>query len=148
MYVSYLFLLRFYYMPLAYLLSDSPKTQLNILTGMHEMIFEVLMWSLEAREAVYRHLKEDPDRPGNLVPSKNYYRTRIGLKRVMCPDLTMDDVEMLPMEKVRLVWKGDRFQEGSGGEAGVGYGNAFWLHERWQSNTHLPSKARFTFACV
>ncbi len=51
-------------MPLAYLLSESPKTQLNILTGMQEMIFEVLMWSLEAREAVYRHLKEDPDKAG------------------------------------------------------------------------------------
>ncbi len=55
-------------MPLVYLLHDSARTRLNVVTGMQETTFDILMWSVEAREAVYRHLK-DETRPSTNVGS-------------------------------------------------------------------------------
>ncbi len=50
---------RFYAMPLVYLLHESAETRLNVLIGKYEMKFDVLMWSVEAREAVFRHLQDE-----------------------------------------------------------------------------------------
>ncbi len=51
-------------MPLADLLTDTAKSELNALVGKHEMSFDVLMWSVEARRAVYRHLTKEGAKEG------------------------------------------------------------------------------------
>ncbi len=56
-------LFRYYAMPLVLLLHESAMTRLNVVTGRYEMTFDILMWSVEAREAVYRALKNS-SRPG------------------------------------------------------------------------------------
>ncbi len=50
---------RYYAMPLVELRSETAHTYHNILLGQHEMEFEVLMWSEDARAAVFRHLREE-----------------------------------------------------------------------------------------
>ncbi len=124
-------------MPLVYLLKDSAKTRTNVLTGMHEMTFNILMWSVEAREAVYRHLKDDT-RPGQDIFSLVLHHGHImhDLCLYMHLDLEIEDIEMLPMEKVRISWKGSRFDQ-----------QQFRLENHWKSNTHLPSAIAFHFTC-
>ncbi len=46
-------------MPLVDLLHGTAESRLNLLLGKWEMAFDVLMWSVEARETVYHHLKND-----------------------------------------------------------------------------------------
>ena len=53
-------------------------------------------------------------------------------------DLRIKDVEMLPMEKIRLIWHGTDPIE----EAG------FRLQNKWTSNTHLPNVRTFQFICL
>ena len=48
---------RFYALPLVYLLKDSTRVGGNVFTQKTELLFDVLMWSLEAKEAVQRHLQ-------------------------------------------------------------------------------------------
>ena len=55
--------IRYYAMPLVELMQQSASTRTNVLTGMHEMAFGILMWSVEAQEVVYHHLK-DKNRQG------------------------------------------------------------------------------------
>lgn len=105
---------RYYAMPLVYLLRNSTTIVDNILTGDVELEFEVLMWSVEAREAVFRHLKENVDQ-----------------------NVKIDQVEMLPMEKIRIVWR-DRIRPIS---------RFFKLVDHWKSNTHLPASVFFQFTC-
>ncbi len=52
--------------PLNYLLHESAEARFNVLIGKYEMKFDILMWSVEAREAVYRHLN-DGSRPGEWI---------------------------------------------------------------------------------
>ena len=105
---------RYYAMPLVYLMHDSARTVENILTGQYELLFHVLMWSVEAKEAVYRHLKS-----------------------TVSASVAEEDVEMLPMEKIRMVWK-RRTQPLS---------SDFKLLDHWKSNTHLPALVPFQFTC-
>ena len=51
-------------MPLVYLQHESARTRRNILIGKYEMLFDVLMWSVEVKEAVHRHLKDEEHRAG------------------------------------------------------------------------------------
>ena len=124
-------------MPLVYLKHNSARTRLNILIRKYEMLFDVLMWSVEAREAVFRHLK-DETRPGNTQRYATYLRPTF--KRHLT-GLQIEDVEMLPMEKVRLVWKGYKFATSQSEQP------LFQLQDWWRSNTHLPATVTFRFAC-
>ncbi len=124
---------RYYVMPLVYLLKDSAKMRRNILTGKHEMTFDILMWSVEAREAVYRHLKDDT-RPGRF--SFKCLCSEYLILHEFLVDLQIEDIEMLPMEKVRITWRDDRFDQ-----------QQFKLQDHWKSNTHLPSAITFQFTC-
>ncbi|XP_075257114.1 uncharacterized protein LOC142349195 [Convolutriloba macropyga] len=73
---------RYYAMPLAYLLNNTATPSQNFLTGQSEMSFDVLLWSLEAREAVYRHLRANFD-----------------------SQVATEEIEVMPMDKIRLVWR-------------------------------------------
>ena len=105
---------RFYAMPLVHLLKDSARTNSNFLTGAQEMSFDVLLWSVEAKETVYRYLKSR-----------------------LKPDITIDNVELLPMEKIRIVWR----------DHNNPLIEDFKLLDQWISNTHLPSVVSFSFTC-
>ena len=47
------------------------------------------------------------------------------------------DIEMIPMEKIRLTWEGGSLDAGSGHQ----------LEDKWSSNTDLPSVLTFRFIC-
>ncbi len=53
-------------------------------------------------------------------------------------DLAVGDVGLLPMEKVKLVWRGDDL---------ASLRAPFQLQDRWRSNSHLPSTINFRFTC-
>ena len=57
---------RFYIQPLAHLQHKTAKLRRNIATGEIEMSFNVLMWSEEAKEVVYRHLVREGKADGKL----------------------------------------------------------------------------------
>ena len=105
----------FYVRPVADLLEQSAKSQYNILSGKYEVSFHVLMWSREAQECVFYYLINR----GHDVRS-------------------IDQVEMLPIEKIRIVWRDP---------AGGSYMKKFSLGERWKSNVHLPNKVSFKLVC-
>ena len=46
-------------MPIVTLLHETARSRFNILIDKYEMTFDVLMWSVTAKEAVYHHLKEE-----------------------------------------------------------------------------------------
>ena len=46
-------------MPLVNLLNQRVKSHFNVVIGKYEMTFDVLMWSVEAKQAVYHHLLEE-----------------------------------------------------------------------------------------
>ncbi len=48
---------------------------------------------------------------------------------------------MLPMEKVRMVWREDSFNSQQQPQA------SFRLQDRWRANTHLPAVINFRFVC-
>ena len=50
---------RYYAMPLVDLLNQRVKSHFNVVIGKYEMTFDVLMWSVEAKQAVYHHLLEE-----------------------------------------------------------------------------------------
>ena len=46
-------------MPLVDLLNHRIKSRYNVILGKYEMTFDILMWSVEAKQAVYHHLVEE-----------------------------------------------------------------------------------------
>ena len=46
-------------MPLVDLLNNRVTSRYNVLIGKYEMTFDILMWSVEAKQAIYHHLKEE-----------------------------------------------------------------------------------------
>ena len=71
---------RYYAMPLAYLMNNSAKVSQNFLTGRSEMSFDVLLWSVEIKEAVFRHVRDQFD-----------------------SQVTSEAIELIPMHKIRVV---------------------------------------------
>ena len=46
-------------MPLVDLLNHRVKSRFNVVIDKYEMTFDILMWSVEAKQAVYHHLVEE-----------------------------------------------------------------------------------------
>ncbi len=46
-------------MPLAHLLTDTATSRHNIVINKWEMAFNVLMWSMDARRAIFQYLTEE-----------------------------------------------------------------------------------------
>ena len=46
-------------MPLVDLLNHRVKSRYNVVVDKYEMTFDILMWSVEAKQAVYHHLVEE-----------------------------------------------------------------------------------------
>ena len=135
---------RYYAMPLAELLPDTARSFRNLLLGVHEMAFDVLMWTDAAREAVFRHLRAE-GRKG--TGGQGEYVRHFGNEgSLQCPlsrshrsELSLEDIELLPTERVRLTWQGtdplmnvDRFR----------------LQDAWTWNTHLPNVKSVYFTCT
>merc|ERR1712226_310847 len=105
---------RYYAMPLVDLLNKRVTSRYNVVIGKYEMTFDILMWSVEAKQAIYHHLKEE----GRNIDSE-------------------DNVEMLPMENVRITWKGESFSSDAPGR----------FQDNWRSNTDLPPVLTFQMIC-
>ena len=72
---------RYFVRPLAVILGDSTKIQLNKLSRSYELNFNVLLWSREAQECVYHYLLNR----GHMITG-------------------VADVEPMPIEKIRITW--------------------------------------------
>ena len=57
------------------------------------------------------------------------------LRREIDNNTNEENVDLLPMEKIRLIWKYDRISDD------------FTLVQNWLSNTHLPTVVKFHFVC-
>ena len=51
-------------MPLVDLINHRVKSRYNVVIGKYEMTFDILMWSVEAKQAVYHHLVEEGQSKG------------------------------------------------------------------------------------
>lgn len=107
---------RYYAMPIVYLQEDTAQAILNKLTGEAEMRFEVIMWSVEAHEVVYRHIKTNINN-----------------------NVTETDLELIPFDHIRLVWKSTSRPIDAA---------KYRLVDDWKSNTHLPHVVQFQFECT
>ena len=73
---------EFFIRPLAYLLGDTARHRVNVLTDRDELRFDVLMISMEAKRAV-----------------KEYLWT------IKFPNVRESDISLMPLEKIRIVWR-------------------------------------------
>ena len=129
-------------MPLVELLPQTARSFHNPLLGKHEMAFDVLMWRDPAKETVFHWLKEEghkgPDGQGNLPEMVSTVVVLLVTITVhLLSDLSKKDIEVLPMEKVRLAWHGRTPLQTEN----------FMLQDEWTANTHLPNVRTFYFMC-
>ena len=104
---------RYFMAPLAILLEHSAESNYNDLTAKFEMSFDIEMFSDEARTVVVESLRHKH------------------------PLIEHRDVELLPTEKLRLVWN-NQFE---------GLNPNLTLGTNWISNTGLQKRIRFKFSC-
>ena len=80
---------RYYVRPIAKLLPKSSRCVYNNLTGEHEMIFQIELMNSEAIQTVYDYIKDEA--------SENF---------------TIDDVALIPMERIRQGFVPLKFEQG------------------------------------
>ena len=105
---------RYFIAPLAILREETAESSFNYLTDKYEMKFDVEMISKEARTVVFENLRGK---------DKN---------------ITVDSVELLPTEKLRLVWN-NQFE---------GLNKNLTLATNWISNSGLKKSIAFKFSCA
>ena len=105
---------RYFTAPLAILRQETAESTFNMLNNEQEMRFYIEMFSDEAQTVVFEYLKDKH------------------------PNITVDSIELLPTEEIRLLWN-DRFG---------GLTDDYTLGSNWESNSGLERRRQFAFSCT
>ena len=105
---------RFYIRPLAHLVTDSIQWRLNNLEGRPEVTFDLELINEDVKKHVFTFLRDK--------------------KRL---NLSVFDVELIPMAKVRLVWR----------HSASDLDEEFKVVDHWKTQTKMKNKVSFEISC-